>query len=302
MLDILLDGILDALIDTLKILPFLFLTYWVMEKVEHRMGQRSKDMIRRSGKIGPLVGALLGAVPQCGFSTAASNLYAGKIITMGTLVAIYLSTSDEMLPIMISESVPVWAIMAIIGIKVSIGLLFGFALDLAFPRNHSRNQKMRAYAGRANRDERFAIRDICENENCRCSDGIPLSATKHTIRIATFILLISVLLNCVIGLVGEESLGNLVLNVPIIGVLLSGIVGLIPNCAASVVITDLYLNGLMSFGAMMAGLLVGAGTGILVLCRVNESRRDNIRIIGILYLCGVVTGIVLELLGVAIVW
>jgi hypothetical protein len=286
----------EALIDSLKILPFLFLTYLVMEYVEHRMEEKSKDTIRRSGRLGPLVGALCGAIPQCGFSTAASNLYAGRIITLGTLLAVYLSTSDEMLPIMISQQVGLSRILAIIGIKIVIALLAGFVIDLIW----AKHLHIRAYAQRPHKDEEFHIDQLCENENCKCSDGILLSACKHTLHIFLYIFLFSALFNLVIAGIGEEQIAGFILNRPVLGVLLSALIGLIPNCAASVIVTSLYLKGMMSFGAMMSGLLVGAGVGLLVLCRVNESVKENLQIISLLYVCGVVGGLLLEVLQITV--
>lgn len=296
MIDMIWDCFLDAAIDSLKILPFLFVTYIVMEYLEHRMEETSKDAIRKSGKMGPLFGALCGVVPQCGFSAAASNLYAGRVITIGTLIAVYLSTSDEMLPIFISEHVPVVTMMKILGLKFFIALIMGFCVDLIF----ARSMHMRAYAERVPEDEAFFIKKICESEQCKCNDGILKSAVKHTLHIILFLLLISFTLNVVLTAVGEESLYNFILNKPVIGVLLSGVIGLIPNCAASVIITDLYLKGLMSLGAMMSGLLVGAGVGLVVLWRVNSSFKDTLKVIGILYVCGISAGLLLELAHIAL--
>lgn len=295
MIERLYDCAVDAALDGIKILPFLFFAYLVMEYVEHRMGERSKDVIRRSGGFGPLLGALCGAFPQCGFSAAASNLYAGRIITTGTLLAIYLSTSDEMLPILISKQVPLPDIMKILGLKVLMGMAAGFVIDWLF----GRRQKIRAYAERPHDDERFHIDQICENENCKCEEGILKSACRHTLHIFLFILLITFVFNLCIDFIGSGNIKHFILNKPVIGVILAAVIGLIPNCAASVIITELYLKGMMSFGAMMAGLLVGAGVGLIVLCRVNEDVKDNLRIIGLLYLCGVLGGVLLELLGIA---
>jgi hypothetical protein len=294
---LLIDAILDAVVDSIKILPFLFLTYLVMEYVEHKMGEHSKDVIRKSGRFGPLFGAVCGAFPQCGFSAAASNLYAGRIITLGTLLSIYLSTSDEMLPILVSEKVPVTAILEILGLKILIGLLAGLLVDFIF----GRHQKIRAYAEKPHADESFHIDQICENENCQCDDGVLKSALKHTLHIFLFLLLVSSILNVCLEVIGEENISGFILNRPVIGVLLSGIIGLIPNCAASVIITTLYAQGMMSFGAMMSGLLVGAGVGLIVLCRVNEDTGDNLKVIGLLYLCGILGGLILDALRIAVV-
>lgn len=294
MAELLFDSIMDAAIDSLKILPFLFLTYLVMEYVEHKMGENSKDIIRKSGKFGPLLGAVCGVVPQCGFSAAASNLYAGRIITRGTLLAIYLSTSDEMLPILISEHAPVMLIAKTLGLKILIGMGGGLLVDVIW----AKHQKIRAYAQKPHKGEKFHIDQICENENCKCDDGILKSALKHTLHIFLFILLFSFLFNICIAAIGRENIESFILNKPVAGVFLTGIIGLIPNCAASVMITSLYLEGLISFGAMMAGLLVGAGVGLLVLCRVNEDVKDNLLVIGLLYVCGIAGGIIIEILGI----
>ena len=202
---------------------------------------------------------------------------------MGTLIAIYLSTSDEMLPIMISERVGGPFILLVLGLKVLIGALAGVLIDIVRRKNH---------------DEHHHIHEMCEEQNCHCERGIWYSAFIHTLHITIFIMLISFALNLVMHTVGEEVLGNLVLNKPVLGPIVSGLVGLIPNCVSSVVITQLFLKGAMDFGAMMSGLLVNAGVGVLVLCRVNHNKKENFQIIGLLYIIGVVSGMVLELLAV----
>lgn len=280
-MELLWDVILDSLIDSVKLLPFLFVTYVVMEYLEHKTGSKMQEAVRKAGKAGPVIGSVLGVFPQCGFSAAASNLYAGRIITLGTLFSIYLSTSDEMLPIMISEKVAVSMILKVLLVKIVVGMLAGFIVDFCI---------------RPKQD--MQIEHLCEQHHCHCEKGILKSALHHTLEIFGYILLISFVLNLVIGLVGEDTLGSLIRNRPVIGELLAGLVGLIPNCAASVVITQLYLDGVLSAGAMMAGLLAGSGVGILVLFRVNDDRKENLRIVALLYVIAVVTGIVLELLGI----
>lgn len=278
-----LDIIWDTLIDGLKLVPFLFLTYLAMEYLEHKTGRKTEQIVKKAGKWGPFVGGLAGAVPQCGFSAAASNLYAGKVITLGTLLAIYLSTSDEMLPILISEKAPVMLIVRILLTKAVIGALAGFAVDVIFSK-------------KGNEEEHEHIHEICEHEHCHCEKGIVHSALNHTVQITFFILAVTFALNLILHFVGEDALANLVLNRPLLGPVLAGIVGLIPNCAASVVITQLYLQGAMSAGAMMAGLLVGAGVGLLVLFRVNHNRRENLKVLGLLYFIGVFSGVLIELI------
>lgn len=277
---------IDSLADSVRLLPFLFLTYLLMELLEHKTGSNARKRIRTAGKFGPVWGGLLGVIPQCGFSAAASSLYAGRVITVGTLLAIYLSTSDEMLPILISESAGISTIFKILAVKVTIAIISGLVIELF-------------YTGVLKRKEKdMDIRVVCEEEHCRCEDGILTSAVKHTLKIAVFIFLISLALNCVIAIIGEDTLSGLFLGVPVVGELVSALLGLIPNCASSVVITELYLGGIISSGAMMSGLLVNAGVGLLVLLRLNRNWKQNAGIIGVLYGVGVFWGIVIECTGI----
>ncbi len=285
---------LDALIDSVKLLPFLFITYLAMEYLEHKTSDKSNQLVERSGKIGPLYGSLLGIVPQCGFSAAATNLYAGRVITLGTLIAIYLSTSDEMLPILISEKVSILLILKILFVKVVIGMIAGFAIDFI-------HQKFLRFTHMKDPHHLPDIHHMCEHEHCHCDEkGIFPSALKHTVEIFVYILVISFLLNLVIAYIGEDTLSSFILNRPVIGELAAGLIGLIPNCAASVVITQLYLEGLLSAGPMMAGLLVSAGVGLLVLFKVNDHPRENLKILGLLYAIGVVSGLLIELFGITL--
>lgn len=282
-----LDVILDTLLDMTKLVPFLFLAYLAMEYLEHKAADKTQRFVQKSGRMGPVLGGVLGVIPQCGFAAAASNLYTGRVITLGTLLAIFLSTSDEMLPILISESVPLPVILKILGLKALIGILGGVIVDLIV-------------RSRVNGNEH--IHELCEHDHCHCKEGsgVLKAALSHTLQISLFLLLISFALNVFLYFLGEEALGYLLLNRPVIGQLLAGVVGLIPNCAASVVITTLYLEGAMSFGAMMSGLLVGSGVGILVLFRANRNRLENLKILGLLYAIGVVSGIVIELLKITV--
>ena len=281
-----LDVILDTTIDALKILPFLFLTYIVMEYIEHKMSEKTKTLIQKSGKVGPLYGGILGILPQCGFSAAASNLYVARIITLGTLIAVYLSTSDEMLPILISEQVSVGIIIKILLLKAFIGILAGFIIDFVLRKKEKQTEN---------------IKHLCEHKHCHCNEkNILISALKHSLNIFIFIYITSFLLNLLFSYIGEETLASFILNKPIISELLAGIVGLIPNCAASVVITELYINGIISLGAMMSGLLVGAGVGLLILFRINDNLKENLKITLLLYLIGVVAGILIELSGISV--
>lgn len=280
-----------SLIDSLKLVPFLFLTYLAMEYLEHRAGDKVVDLVHKAGKAGPLAGGIAGAAPQCGFSAAASNLYAGRIISMGTLIAIYLSTSDEMLPILISEKQPVDMIVKLLLTKVVIGVAAGFVIDFFVSKKEHKHEHEHPHDY-----EQEHIHEICEHDHCQCEKGIFRSAISHTLQITFFILLITLALNLVLHIVGEDALAQLILNRPVLGPMLAGIVGLIPNCAASVVITQLYLGGALSAGAMMSGLLTGSGVGLLILFRVNHNKKENLTIIGLLYFIGVLAGVVIELL------
>lgn len=281
-----LDIILDTVKDSVRLLPFLFLTYFLMEWLEHRTGRASRDRIRHAGKFGPIWGGLLGIMPQCGFSAAASGLYAGRVITVGTLLAVYLSTSDEMLPILISEAVPIGTIAKILAVKCAIAIVSGLVIELIYVNIMKQTEGD------------MDIHVVCEEERCGCEDGLLISAIRHTLRIFFYIMLISLVLNTVIAIIGEEALAELFTSVPVIGEMVSALVGLIPNCASSVVITELYLNGIINAGAMMAGLLVNAGIGVLVLMRLNRDWRQNARIVGALYGLGVFWGMVIQMLRI----
>ena len=281
-----LDVILDTLIDTLKLIPFLFIAYVLMEFIEHKTETKTKKWIEKSGKFGPLWGGILGIFPQCGFSAAAANLYSGRIITIGTLIAIFLSTSDEMLPILISEAVSARLILKILLIKLVIGIICGFIVDLIY-RLTNKKQK-------GNTDE--VIGHICEHEHCDCEHGIIKSAIKHTINILIFICIVTFILNTIIYFIGEENIANFISKIPVLGILIIALIGFIPNCASSVIITELYISNLISIGTMIAGLLVGSGLGILVLFKNNKNVKENMTIAGILYGIGVLSGIVIDLI------
>lgn len=277
-----------SVLDTLKIVPFLFLTYLFMEFLEHKSGDAAARWLRRSGKIGPLVGGAMGVVPQCGFSAAASGLYAGRIITVGTLVSVYLSTSDEMLPILISEGAPVSFMLKILGTKLIVGVLAGFSVDFVF-----------RLVRRGKPSEEPQIEEFCEREHCSCGEHFALSALRHTLQITGFILLFTFVLNLIIHGVGEDKLAALVLDRPVLGNLLAAVVGLIPNCASSVVLTELYLSGIVSVGALLSGLLVNAGVGLAILFRNNRPVWDSLRVLALLFAIGAAVGILVDLTPLA---
>ena len=276
----------DALIDSIKLLPFLFITYLIMEYIEHKMGEKSKETIKKSGKFGPAIGAVLGIFPQCGFSVSATNLYAGRVITLGTLIAVYLSTSDEMLPIFISESVPPITIFKILAVKLVIGIIAGFTIDFIVRMKNKTKQT----------EEK--IENLCEKEHCDCEHGIFKSALRHTLNIFLFILIITVIINVLIYFIGEEKITSLIQYNTFLGPLLAGLIGLIPNCASSVILTQLYLKDVITAASMITGLLVGAGVGLAVLFKVNNKFKENIKITVLLYFIGVISGIIIQFIGI----
>ena len=276
-----LDIIIDSVLDTLKILPYLLITFLLLEYMEHKLGNKSTEILSKNKKVGPLFGGILGGIPQCGFSVVASRLFSSRVITIGTLVSVYLATSDEMLPIMISEKTDPILIIKIIGFKILIGIIIGFVIDLIYKRKEEKVEE---------------IKDICEEEHCSCNEkGIILSSITHTLKIGLFILIANLLIGFIINIVGEEKLGNILLEKNILTYFLSSIVGLIPNCASSVIITELYLSGLITTGTLMSGLLTGSGLGILLLFKTNKNIKENILILSIIYLVGVIVGIIIDL-------
>lgn len=276
------DIILDALIDSVKLLPFLFVTYLLMEYIEHKTSNKTKETIKKSGRFGPIIGGILGAVPQCGFSVSATNLYVGRIITLGTLISIYLSTSDEMLPILISNNIGINVILKILSIKILIGILAGTIIDLIIRKTNKNKEQ-----------EQNPIEEICKHEHCHCEEGILKSALKHTISIFGFIIIITLILNTLIYFIGEDALSGLMANNTILAPIIVCLIGLIPNCAASVVITELYVTNIIGIGTLIGGLLVNSGLGLVILLKVNKNMKENISIILTLYIIGVISAILI---------
>lgn len=272
--------ILDTLIDSLKLIPFLLVAFLLLEYIEHKMNKKTEKMIQKSGKFGPFIGGILGIFPQCGFSVMATNLYGARIITIGTLISIYLTTSDEMLPILISKNVEISVILKIILVKLLVGITIGFICDLILKK--SKND----------------IESFCNEEHCDCNHSIFKSSLKHTINILLFILVFSFILNTLIYYIGEDKLSSLFTQNIFLGPIISSLIGLIPNCASSVIITELYLDSIISAGSMLSGLLTGSGIALLILFKINDNLKENIKILSIIYLVGVVTGIIMNLFNV----
>lgn len=276
--------------DAIPLIPFLLVTYLIMESVERADSGRTARVVAKAGPFGPLLGALFGAFPQCGFSAAASNFYAAGLIKMGTLIAVFMSTSDEMLPIFIAEKVAPSAIAKIIIVKILIALVFGYLITFV--------------AGKFFKKQQTALDEYREEYGHDCSEdghGIIQEVLIRTAKTMAIILVITVILELVLETVGEDILKSIMMDVPVLGEALAGLVGLIPNCAASILITELYLSGVIGSGAMMSGLLVSAGVGLLVLFRENKNVKENIMILAVLYILSLGAGLIISALGITFI-
>lgn len=317
------DVLLDSVADTLELVPFLFLTYLAMEALEHSTEGKVERVVRRAGRLGPAVGGLLGALPQCGFSAMAATLYAGRVVTAGTLVAVILSTSDELVPVFLAHHIPLGRLVAILLVKVLVGIVVGFAVDFALRALH------RAGDGHAH------IRELCERAHCHCGDiegdqarqasddgwgqtecaayhghghdgkrfrlwHIVRSALVHTAEVTAFIFVITLAFGLLIEIIGSDALAGFFRAFPTLSVLVAALVGLIPNCGASVLIAELFLDGTLGTGPMLAGLLVSGGVGLLVLFRTNVDLRQNIIIMSFVYAVGIVVGVLADAMGLVL--
>ena len=280
MWDTLLHGGVHALEETAKLLPFLFIAYLFMEYLEHHAADKMEGLLRAIGPAGPFVGALLGCIPQCGFSATASNLYAAGLVSRGTLLAVFLSTSDEALPLLLGQSNAAAEIGRLLLCKLLIGMAIGFAVN-AIERKWGKSRE---------------LADLCEHCGCHEHHGILRPAVWHTLQIALFCLILNFVLHLGFDLLGQDRLAVLLLADSWAQPLLAALIGLVPNCAASVMLTQLYLNGVISFGAVLAGLCAGAGVGLAVLVRVNGSKRDTVMTVGVLYLVSALAGLLLQIL------
>ena len=324
-MDLFVDVLADSVIDTLKLIPFLFVTYLAMEALEHFASNKVKEAVERAGTAGPVVGALLGALPQCGFSAMAATLFSGRVVTAGTLVAVILSTSDEMIPVFVAHQEPVGRMLSIIAIKVVLGIVAGLLLDLALRLLH------RAGDGHAH------IHELCEREHCHCEEadeldedeghvendghsdghdhhehghhhghshshhgawGIVRSACVHTAQVTAFIFLISLLFGLIIEGLGVDSIRSVLAYHPVRATFVAALVGLIPNCGASVAIAELFLDGTLATGPMLAGLLSSGGVGLLVLWRTNADARQNVYVTRLVYGVAVLAGLAACALGI----
>ncbi len=272
-----------AALDSVKLLPFLFLTYFIMELLEHKAGERVERAVARAGHAGPLIGGVLGLLPQCGFSAAAAGFFSGRVVTVGTLLAVFLATSDEMIAVFLGEGLPPRTVLVVLAIKLVVAVLAGFAADLVF----------------RSRQGHLHVEELCHEQGCHCEKGIWRSALHHTVQIFLFVFVINVTLGTVLHFVSAEQLAQALGGIPVLGQCAAALVGLIPNCAASVAIATLYARGVLSAGAMLAGLLTGAGVGLLVLFRTNKHLRENLILAGALLLIGIAVGCLVDYTGLA---
>lgn len=301
-MDAIVDALLEGLKDTLEIVPFLFVTYLAMEALEHVAAQKTQEWVTRAGHAGPILGALLGAIPQCGFSAMGATLFSARVVSMGTLFAVILSTSDEMLPVFLAGGAAPAQIAALVGAKVAVGMVFGLAVDAMM--------HLTARDG----DGHAHIHELCEYDHCHCDDtpashsapadknprfhtwlSIGRSALRHTVQVTLFVLVITLVLEVAVDLVGESAVANIAGSHPLQATLVCALVGLIPNCGASVALSELYMAGTIGFGPAFAGLLVSGGVGLLVLFRTNHHPKQNLAITAALWCIGVVCGLVATL-------
>ena len=279
------EVLFHGLIDTLPLIPFLFLTYLLMEFIEHSSSEKTVGFLKKAGPFGPAIGASAGIIPQCGFSSVASNLYCTKIITVGTLISVFLSTSDEMLPLLISNSeIGAKKIVFILLYKLLAALIVGFAVDGVLRLMKKEKQEI-------------DIDELCENDNCHCERGIFYSALHHTVKITIFIFICTIIIGGAIFFIGNDNIAKIMYDKPVISHVIAAIFGLIPNCSASVALTEFYSSGFITLGTMLSGLFAGSGAGLLVLLKVNKHRRANIYIIATLVLSGIFFGLLADIIN-----
>ena len=272
-----------SFLDSIKILPFLFIAFLIIELVEHKLSNKSKKVISKSGKYGPILGSLLGLIPQCGFSIIATNLYVTRILSLGTLISIYLSTSDEMLVILLSKNAELSTILPLLGVKFLVGMISGFFIDFVL-RNKKKPKE--SY-------------NICEDEHCGCEheENLFKSSIIHTLKTFIFIFIATFAITLVFEYFGEDYLSKLLLKDTLISPFITSLIGLIPNCASSVILTELYLSNAINFASIISGLLTGSGVAILVLFKSNKDLKENFTILGLVYGIGVITGIIITLIS-----
>ena len=274
------DIVTDSFFDTLNLVPFLFIAYLILEFIEHTSQKNMVNIIKKSNKYGPLFGAICGLFPHCGFSAVASSFYSTRVITIGTLFAVFIATSDEMVPIFLSKGISLEFIFELLSIKFICALVVGFVLDFIFKK----------------KKQNIKIKEFCDCSHCHCGENILYSAFEHTVKIIFLIFIVSFIFGSLVEGIGEEKISMLLSDHFIFSKFIVTGIGLIPNCAASVILSKLYLNGTISVSSLLSGLLVGAGVGLVVLFKMNKDMKENLKILGMLYAIGVILGFILELI------
>lgn len=277
------DVLTDAVIDTLKTLPFLFIAFLLIEFLEHRAQDKIRNLFTRVGTAGPAVGTVLGCIPQCGFSVMSANLYSSGIITLGTLIAVFLATSDEAIILLATAHNGGFEIFRLLVAKIIIALFFGYLIYFIEKKNH--------------KNHHHHSHDLCEHDHCGCEENgkILRPALIHTSKVFGFLLLFTVIIDLAVLFIGTNSFSRILLSDSVFQPLLSALIGFIPNCASSVLLTQLYIEGTLTFGSLIAGLCTNAGAGLLILFRDKSKFRENLKILGILYICAVIPAIILHL-------
>lgn len=274
------EVIKDTLVDSLKLLPFLWLTFLLLEMIEHKYQKKTQKIIENAGRFGPILGGIFGVVPQCGFSVVATNFYVTRIISLGTLISIYLSTSDEMLPILLAQKSSSSLIFSILGLKVVIGILSGIIIDFFFQKTKENK-----------------LKELCNQEHCHCEKGIFSSSLNHTLNTILFILITTFFINLIMHYGLEDYLKGIFHQNSIFTPFLASLIGLIPSCASSIILTELYLNKILSFSSLIAGLLTGSGVALLVLFKNNKDLQENLKILILIYSIGTISGMILTILS-----
>lgn len=276
------DTLFDAVWDTFKMLPFLFLAFLIIEFLEHRAQDKIKAIFTRTGAAGPAVATILGCIPQCGFSVMSANLYTSGIITLGTLISVFLATSDEAVILLATAENGINEIFRLLVTKIVIALLFGYIIYFIEKKKHKSHHHSH---------------DLCERDHCGCHEhgGVLKPALIHTVKVFGFLLLFTIIIELAVNIIGTEALSHLLLSDSVFQPLLSAVIGFIPNCASSVLLTQLYIEGTLSFGSLIAGLCTNAGAGMLILFRDKSKIKENLKVLGILYLCSVIPGVILHL-------
>ncbi|MFA5293480.1 MAG: putative manganese transporter [Phycisphaerae bacterium] len=289
----------EALVDTLKLLPLLVVIYFFVSFLEYRYGDRMGSILTRFGMFNPVVGAMFGCIPQCGFSVVGSALYVKRLISIGTLLAVFLSTSDEAVPVLLSMPGKAHMVWTLIAIKAGIAIIAGIGVDLLLRRLPAEKQAAPAIADNHHEDEHehehhagCCAHDLDEKHSK--FKALVLHPLQHSIKIFIYLLVLSAILNLIIEKVGEKRIAEMLLSGTVFQPFLASLIGLIPNCFASVLLAKLFADGTISFGSLVAGLCAAGGLGLLVLVRENKSFKDTLFVIALLVVISVLAGIIIQ--------